>query len=64
MVMDYKGMRERQESRVKNVPKDFGLNWNMQLPFTEFENNEEREVFGEKIRHLVLNMLSLRYLQW
>lgn len=30
MVMDCKWhYRARQESRVKNVPKDFGLHWNM-----------------------------------
>lgn len=47
-------MRQR-GSRVKDGPEDFGLNWNMKLPFTELENNVERGFLGED-QELVLDI--------
>lgn len=54
----------REELWVKDVPKDFGLNWNMKLPFAKLENNVEKESFWREDQEFSFGMLSLRYLKW
>lgn len=55
---------ERGESCVKDLPKDFGLKWNMELPFDKLENNVEKGGFWREDQEFSFRMLSLRYFKW